>query len=322
MRIADIMKIDTYVKYDRIRQEELEKYNKQIASGKKVLVPSNDVIASVSALRLKKYNAEIDSFLRNMDFVSNIQSLAESALDNVVKAGQEVRVEIVRLLNTGVLDKEDANIIKEYLTSMRDYIIKEANISIGDTRLFGGVKSQTDPFDSNGVYQGDNIETTAPVAKGTELNTTFDGSKYFGVDTANGNKMAIVEAIDKIIEIIDGASASPPTNSLGELNSYTFSNVTVNGKTYNNVKILELFDIGLNTVMQYRSVIGSQMKVINDIKTQYQSNKVNNNELISNLEDADMPESITKLYQVQTAYQALIASYNQNKDLSLLKYYK
>ncbi|GAB6072486.1 hypothetical protein JCM14244_08630 [Venenivibrio stagnispumantis] len=322
MRIADIMKIDTYVKYDRIRQEELEKYNKQIASGKKVLVPSNDVIASVSALRLKKYNAEIDSFLRNMDFVSNIQSLAESALDNVVKAGQEVRVEIVRLLNTGVLDKEDANIIKEYLTSMRDYIIKEANISIGDTRLFGGVKSQTDPFDSNGVYQGDNIETTAPVAKGTELNTTFDGSKYFGVDTANGNKMAIVEAIDKIIEIIDGASASPPTHSLGELNSYTFSNVTVNGKTYNNIKILDLFDIGLNTVMQYRSVIGSQMKVINDIKTQYQSNKVNNNELISNLEDADMPESITKLYQVQTAYQALIASYNQNKDLSLLKYYK
>jgi len=321
MRIADIMKIDTYVKYDRIRQEELEKYNKQIASGKKVLVPSDDVIASVSALRLKKYNAEIDSFLRNMDFVSNIQSLAETALDNVAKAGQEVRVEIVRLLNTGVLDKEDANIIKEYLTSMRDYIIKEANISIGDTRLFGGVKSQTDPFDSSGVYQGDNIETTAPVAKGTELNTTFDGSKYFGVDTANGNKMAIVEAIDKIIEIIDGASASPPTHSLGELNSYTFSGVTVNGKTYNNIKILELFDIGLNTVMQYRSVIGSQMKVINDIKTQYQSNKVNNNELISNLEDANMPESITKLYQVQTAYQALIASYNQNKDLSLLKYY-
>ncbi|PMP76795.1 MAG: flagellar hook protein [Sulfurihydrogenibium sp.] len=313
MRITDLLRYDNYIKNDQIRQNEIEKYTRQIASGKKLLSPSDDTVATVASLRLKTINQDIERFGRNMDFVQNVLDFAETQLDSIVKAGQEVRVEIIRLLNTGVLDKEDAKVLRDYFVNMKDYIIKQANFKIGDTAIFGGIKTQTDPFTSDGTYQGETVETKVPVAPGVELNTTFNGAVYIGVNSVS-NKMIITEAIDKIVDIIDRAIAG--TGSLGELNTAT---INVNG---NNVKILEAFDIGLNNVMQYRSVIGTQIKTIQDLKSINEKNQVFNNELISKLEDTEAAEAITNLQKAQLAYQALISVFNQNRQLTLLNFFK
>jgi len=103
---------------------------------------------------------------------------------------------------------------------------------------------------------------------------------------------------------------------LGELNTAT---IPVNGQ---NLKILEAFDVGLNNVLQYTSIIGTKVKIINDLKSGFEKNKVFNNNLISNLQDVDTAEAITNLQKAQTAYQALIATYNQNRQLSLLDFFK
>ncbi|MGC9080340.1 flagellar hook protein, partial [Sulfurihydrogenibium sp.] len=309
MRITDLLRYDNYIKNDQIRQNEIEKYTRQIASGKKLLSPSDDTVATVASLRLKTINQDIERFGRNMDFVQNVLDSAETQLDSIVKAGQEIRVEIIRLLNTGVLDKEDAKVLRDYFVNMKDYIIKQANFKIGDTAIFGGIKTQTDPFAADGTYQGETVETKVPVAPGVELNTTFNGAVYIGVNSVS-NKMIITEAIDKIVDIIDRAIAG--TGRLGELNTAT---INVNG---NNVKILEAFDIGLNNVMQYRSVIGTQIKTIQDLKSINEKNQVFNNELISKLEDTEAAEAITNLQKAQLAYQALISVFNQNRQLTLL----
>jgi flagellar hook-associated protein 3 FlgL len=321
MRIPDISFFDTFIKYDRLREKDIDRYTKELASGKKILSPSDNTIDTVRSLRFKRLNNDIETYNRNIDLVKGTLDVAESTLGNIVNAGQEVRVEIIRLMNTGVLDYEDAQILRDYLNSLRDYIINQANVSIGDSRIFGGVKSQIDPFDPNtGIYQGETVETTVPVAKGVELNTTFNGQSYLGVNTNTG-KMAMVDAIDEIISIIDGASASPPTRSLEEINTATI-NVTVDGKNYGNVSILEAFDIGLDKVMQYRSKIGEQMVIADNLKIQNDTMRVNFSELISKLEDSDYAGVISELEKSKTAYEALLASIAQNKDLSLLKFIK
>ncbi|WP_457622724.1 flagellin N-terminal helical domain-containing protein [Persephonella sp.] len=321
MRIPDISFFDTFIKYDRLREKDIERYTKELASGKKLLTPSDNTIDTVRSLRFKRLNNDIETYNRNIDLVKGTLDVAETTLGNIVNTGQEVRVEIIRLMNTGVLDYEDAQILRDYLSSMRDYIINQANVSVGDSRLFGGVKSQIDPFDpTTGIYQGETLETTVPVAKGVELNTTFNGEAYLGVNTNTG-KMAMIDAIDEIIAIIDGASASPPTRSLEEINTATI-NVTVDGKDYGDVTILEAFDIGLSKIMQQRSKIGEQMVIADNLKIQNDTMKVNFSELISKLEDADYAGVIAELEKSKTAYEALLASISQNKDLSLLKFIK
>ncbi|WP_200763837.1 flagellin [Nitrosophilus alvini] len=312
MRVPEISLFNTFTKYDQIRQKEIEKYTQQLSSGKKILKPSDSTVDLAASLRFKSLQNDLEGYAKNMDYVQNTQSVAEGSLNSISETAQEARVEIVRLLNTGVLDQEDAAIVDEYLQSLKDYIINQANIKIGDSALFGGVKSQVDPFTADGTYQGETVETTVPVSKGVELNSTFRGDKYLGVNENTG-KIAIVEVLDKISEIINSGDLTRLHNP-GEVN------VTINGKSADT--ILDAFDLGLNAIMQHRSLIGSQGKTLEDLRTQNESLNVNFSELISKLEDADYTEAITNLEKAKTAYEATMASFAQNKDLSLLKYFK
>ncbi len=313
MRIPDIAFFDTFIKHDRIREKEIERYTKELASGKKILSPSDNTLDTVRSLRLQRLTEEIDTYNRNITTAKNVLDIAESTLGSIVETAQEVRPEIIRILNLGVLDKEDAEVLRDYFQGMRDYIIKMANTKIGDSSIFAGVKSQVDAFDQNGVYQGLEQETTIPVAGGVELNTNFNGKEYLGVNEKTG-KLVIVEALDKIIEMIDSGDIS-------QINQPVLD-VQVNGKDYGRITILEAFDVGLDTVSQHRSMVGEQMVIADNLKIQHDTLKVNFQELKSSLEDADYAETITKLEQAKTAYQALLASIAQNKDLSLLNYLK
>ncbi len=315
MRIPDISFFDTFIKYDRIKERDLEKFTKQLASGKKILAPSDNTVDHIRSMRFQRLNNDIETYNRNIALVKTNLDAAESTLGTIVNTGQEVRAEIIRILNTGVLDSEDAEILRDYFQSMRDYIVNQANIQVGDSSLFGGVKAQVEPFNSSGEYQGETVETTVPIAKGVELNTTFNGKNYLGVNEVS-NKITVVEAIDKIIEIIDSGDLSRLYNSSD------YIDVTVDGKAYGQVSILEAFDIGLNKIMQHRSLIGEQMVVADNIEQQNTTLKVNFSELISKLEDADYAGTIAELEKARTAYQALLASISQNKDLSLLNFIK
>jgi flagellar hook-associated protein 3 FlgL len=313
MRVSEQSLFNTYTKYDRIRQNEIERYTKELASGKKLLKPSDNAVDTVRTLRLKSLSTELQGYDRNTNLVRSTQEVAEGALGSMDEVGGETRVEIVRLLNTGVLDYEDGQVIKEYLTSARDYLLNQANAQVGGTRLFGGVASGSDPFAPDGTYNGVPSETTVAISKGVELNTTFNGASYMGVNSYS-NKMTTVEVLDTIIGIID-------SGDLTQLHTATI-NVNVNGTDHGAVKLLDAYDIGMEATMEGRSLIGNQMKVSEDIQAQNQAITNNLAALQSNLEDADYTSAITELQKSQTAYQALLAAFNQNKDLSLLNYFK
>jgi len=314
MRIPEISLFNTFTKYDGLRQKEIERYTQELASGKKILQPSDNAVDVSRSLRLKSLKSDIQSYMKNMDIVQSTQNVAESTLQNIIETSNEARVEIVRLLNTGVLDQEDAKIVDKYFQSLKEYIVGQANIKIGDSAIFGGVHTQEDPFNSHGEYNGSNKETTVPIAKGVELSINYNGKNYLGVDDID-NKMIIVKVLDKIHDIIDSGNLSRLHDDTG-----AEFNATFDGKTATNV--LDAFDLGLNAIMQHRSLIGSQEKTLENLREQHETLEVNFNELVSKLEDVDYTSAITNLEKTKTAYEATMASFAQNKDLSLLKYFK
>ncbi len=422
MRVPDISFYNTFIKNNEIKENKLLKYTNQLSSGKKILQPSDNAVDSAKSLRLGKIIDDISTYNRNMDQVQAVLETAESTLGNIVDVSQEARVHIIQTLNTGVMDAEDAQILKDYFQSIRDYIIKQANVSVGNSRIFGGVNAQIDPFNTQGIYQGQTLETKVPISKGVELNTTFNGIEYLGtiqsgvwndanadnnVDlTEVSNKIGVVKALDDIIQIIDsgdiyklhgyfsdmgyndpnnalvgatesgtltinygtytlnvnydGDTTSPNPSTLNELvnaintdptnqyiEAFVFQDkdgvyrlglvakndasipITVSdssgalSKRIGNVSsILETFDKGFNGVAAARSRIGTQMSVIDDLKPQNEFLQTVFSELKSKFEDADYASVISELEKVRTSYEALLASFNQNKDLSLLNFLK
>ncbi|HHE07573.1 MAG TPA: flagellar hook protein [Chlorobaculum parvum] len=312
MRVSEQSLFNTYTKYDRLRQSDIQRITEELSSGKKLLKPSDNSVDTIRALRLKSLSTELDGYNRNTEMVRSTQEVAEGAMGAIVEVGSETRVEITRLLNTGVLDYEDGQVIKQYLESARDFITNQANAQVGGIRLFGGVASGSDPFGPDGTYNGAAAETTVAISKGVELNTTFNGSDHMGVNI-NSGKMTAVEVLDSIIGIID-------SGDLTQLHTATLA-VDANGTDHGDVKLLEAFDIGMEAMMEHRSLIGNQMKVSEDIQSQNETIAVNFSQLQSKLEDADYSGAISELQKTQTAYQALLAAFNQNKDLSLLNYF-
>ena len=315
MRVSTLNIFNTFLKYDNKRQSEINRYTKEVSSGKRLLEPSVSPVDLAQSLRYKSLDKELDDFIKNANYVQNAQTIAEDALTHIIDSSMEVRGELVHILNTGVFDEEDAKVLKDYFEGMRNYFIDQANTKIGDHYLFSGVKSQTAPIDSTGKYQGGDTDVTVPIAKNVELPIKYTGYKeggdnYLGVGSIDGqDKMIVVAVLDKVINALNN----------GDLTSLHNDNfIKIDGNDYD---LLSAFDKGVNTISQHRSRIGSQEKALESIRVQHESFKVSYNKLVSDLEDADLPKSITNLEKSKLAYEATMASFNQNKDLSLLKYF-
>jgi len=308
MRVPDIKIFDLFLKYDRERETTLTRKTEELSSGKKLLYPSDNPVDAARVLRFKKLISSFDRFNRNIDFAKTSLENGESVLDTVTNTLQQVRVKIVQILNTGTINKDDARTLVDYFKAAKEYIINQANFKIGDNYIFGGVKNQTAPFDSDGTYNGETKTTTVQVANGVEVNLNFNGAQAFGVN-ATTNKIIAVEVIDKIIDIIQNGNIS-------QLNT---AEITVDG---NQMKLLDAFDKGLNKIMEYRSILGTQIATVENLKTQNENLRLHYSALVSKLEDADYAEAISEYEKAKTAYDALLASIQQTKDLSLLKYYR
>jgi len=319
MRVSSDVVFDILLKYDRLRTSQLERATKEISSGKSLLAPSDNPVDFARKIRFNRFEKKLERFNRNIDLSKNVLETAETSLNSAINVLEEARVKIVQVLNTGTLNEEEAKVLSNYFRKVANFVISMGNTKVGDSFLFGGVKSQTQPFDSNGVYRGETVETTVPIADGVEVNSTFNGKNYFGVaNSFSGTTITerdviiVVAVLNEIANIID-------FRDLTELNTDT---VTVNmGSGSQRLKLLEAFDKGLSQMMAYRSIVGTQEKVVDDIRTQNESIALHLRELQSQIEDADYAEAIANFEKAKTAYEALLATVNQVQNISLLNYF-
>jgi len=307
MRIPDVKFFDLFMKYDRERETTLERKTEELSSGKQLLYPSDNPVDFARVLRFKRLISTFERFNRNIDFAKTSLENGESVLDTVVNTLQEARAKIIQVMNTGVINDEDAKTLVDYFEAVKEYVVNQANFKIGDNYIFGGVKTQDPPFSPDGTYNGSTNVTTIPVANGVEVNLNFNGAVAFGVNSSSG-KITTVEVLDQIINIIQ-------SGNIDQLNTAT---ITVNGTQ---MKLLDAFDQGLSQIMEYRSILGTQIATVENIKTQNENLRLHYSNLVSKLEDADYAQAISEYDKAKTAYDALLATIQQTKDLSLLKYY-
>ncbi len=312
MRVADGMVFDILLRYDRLRSEQLKRSTEELSSGKSILKPSDNPVNFARSLRFQRFIEKIERFSRNIDLTDNTLKMAETSMTSAINLLQEARVRIIQVLNTGTLNGEDAKVLADYFRNVASYIVNMGNTKVGDSYIFGGVKTQSAPFDSDGTYNGETVETSVPVADGVSVNTNFNGADYFGVNRVS-NRITVVEILNRIADIIEA----------GDLERLHTETVSVDlGDGVEDLKLLDAFDKGLSHIEAYRSILGTQQRVVEDIKTQNDAVAVHFKELKSKIEDADYTEAIAEYEKAKTAYQALLAAITQTQNLSLLNYFK
>ena len=183
MRISTMQQFNSGVRGMLDNQTASMRTQQQISTGRRVLTPADDPIASTRILQLQQDISLRDQFGKNITAALNRQNLEEAILTSVTDNITVIRELTVKAGN-GSMTQEDRGYIgleiAERLDALEDLMnTKDAS----NTYIFSGFKGETEPFQSRPgggvVYFGDDGERTLEVSSSTKIQTNDSGKKLF-----------------------------------------------------------------------------------------------------------------------------------------------
>jgi flagellar hook-associated protein 3 FlgL len=161
----------------------LMRVQRQVSSGTKNLVPSDDPIAATRALAVSQSLAVGGQYAGSRAQARNMLSLTENALQSVTLLMQDAK-ELVVYAGNGTLSDADRESLATTLQSRFDQLLGLSNADDGNGQyLFAGFKSSSMPFikQTNGsvLYVGDEGQRLMQVDVSRQMPATETGRSIF-----------------------------------------------------------------------------------------------------------------------------------------------
>ena len=297
MRISTNMIFDQSVGALQQQSASLLHTAQQIASGRKILTPADDPVASARALDVSQSRSVNAQFTTNQGYAEDALKLVEGQLTGAGDILQYARDRVLEAGNPALSDSDRRSIA----TDLRAQF--DAMLAIANTRdangdyLFAGYQSQEAPFSSTvggASYQGDQGSRTMQVSSSRFMPTTFAGEQVFGSEASG-----VFATLSTFIDALEGPAAGMPAAVTSALDG---------------------IDRNFDNVLRVQAQIGSQLVEIDqlgsigsDLDLQYATT-------LSNLQDLDYNEALSRLTQQQTILQAAQQSFLKITGLSLFNY--
>jgi flagellar hook-associated protein 3 FlgL len=280
------------------QQVDLIKTQQQLASGKRVLTPSDDPIAAARALEIGQTKAIAQQYSKNADTAQSSLQLEESALNGVVNLIQDVRQRVVNSGDPG-LSSSDLQAFGSELSNSYQQLLSLANSTDGDGKyLFSGFAGGTKPFTQSsgaGVYAGDQGQRTIQIGTSRNIEVSDSGQNVFKPGVSGQD---LFQTIDTIKAAFNGGSVTS-----------TQIDTALNG-----------LDAALTNVSKVRSAIGARLSEIDSVKTINSDLDIQYSDTLSNLQDVDYTKAISDLSKQQVNLEAAQKSYVSVTQLSLFNY--
>jgi len=197
------MRISTNTLYDRgiagilDRQAAQLGLQQQIATGRRVLTPSDDPIAAAAILEIGQAKGLSDQYQINIGNARAALLLEEQALGDITRLLQDVKVIAVNAGNGSLRNEDRASLAKE-LEGRYQELLGIANRTDGNGQyLFSGYRGGTQPFSETqpGVvaYNGDEGQRLIRIGASRQLAVNDSGKAVFQV-IAEGNGSFVASA--------------------------------------------------------------------------------------------------------------------------------
>ena len=172
------------------QQAKLTEVDQQIASGKRILKPSDDPSATVQILNLNTEVLKLEQYSSNIDAARTQLSQTEEVLQQSGNVLQRAR-ELMLQANNDTLDSNNRKAIAGELSSLKSQLVALANTrdATGEY-VFAGFQVGTQPFSEEGksvVYAGDRAQRMTQVGSGIQMAVRDNGHEVFrNIRTGNG----------------------------------------------------------------------------------------------------------------------------------------
>ena len=190
MRISSIEQFQQGIDSILNQQAKLNQTQLQLATGKKILKPSDDPAVATQLLNLSSLKANNLQYDRNINTAQNELELQESVLASSGNVLQRVR-ELVIQANNGTQSEQSHKAIADEISNLTSELLQLANTkSPSGEYIFAGYNSRTPAFAKSGtgfIYQGDQGQRLLQVSEDTQLAVRDNGADVFqGMMTGDG----------------------------------------------------------------------------------------------------------------------------------------
>jgi len=381
------------------QQANLARTEQQLATGRRVLSPSDDPVAALQVLDISEDLQRVEQYQRNANLAEGQLALEDSTLGNVGNLIQRVRELVVQANNASQSPDTRASIATEIegrITELR---------SLANTRdangeyIFAGYQADTEPFTTQAgatVFNGDSGQRFLQLGASTQVAVRDSGSRIF-MEVASGNGAYAIAAnaansgtavagqgtvdgtfardsysinfiqatpTDPVTyEVVDSGSTVVATGNYeaGEVITFAGASIRFDGEpddgdtfavtpsvnqdiftTLQNIaddlnaatgspadvaqlntalgQALEHLDRGLDSVLEVRADVGVRQQ---QVESQLEINESFNLQLqttLSDVQDLDYAEAISRFNLELTALQAAQQSYVKMQGLSLFNF--
>lgn len=227
---------------------QLGKIMQQLATNKRMLLPSDDPIASVRVMRVQREEASLDQYRKNIDNVSSSLSTQEVNLKSISNAMLNVRDRLLWAAN-GSNTSEDLAAIAGELENLEKTLFTGTNVRDEEGRyLFSGTLSDIPSVTYDAVAEtysvtGNDKYRQAAVANGVLVEENVTAMNIFGagMDMLNQLHTVVTMLKDPLLDASNpavGVQIRTTIDQLDDTHSSLLGNITELGGRQNTLSLL------------------------------------------------------------------------------------
>ena len=340
------------------QQSAAAKTQQQLASGKRLLKPSDDPVASTRALDVTRAVEKLGQYERNSVQTENRLRLQETAVGGSIDVLQRVR-ELTVQANNGTQSNDTRGAIAAEIEQLRDALMQQVNMKDGTGKyLFGGYGEDKPPYMSFAGKAFPVLENAA----GLRVPGMLDGSGQLvpatlsgGVVVADGSldpadfssmaagqrhidigPSATLADVDPALSVYQHGSGSARSDLLADVQRLaeglrkpivSDSTIPVPAGALSQSQLstlmadsLSRLDNNIGHLSDVRTGIGTRLSQL-DVQTEIRSEStLQLQTTLSSLQDVDYADAIARLNQQLTGIQAAQQVFTKVQGLSLFNY--
>lgn len=288
MRITNNMLINNMLSNLGTNLTRMNKYQNQLATGKKISLPSDDPIVASRALKLRTDVAEIEQYRRNVDDATSWMEITEATLGQMGQIMQRVKELAVQGSN-GTTTPEDLDKIKQEMEQLKTQMTHLANTTYGGRYIFSGYKTDKPLMNENGVFLIDianSEQIQYEIGIGDNININVTGSDLFnnGTDATATDTSSLIETFNTLLAALGNGDNEAVANTLSQI------------------------DVDIDNILRVRSGVGARMNRLELTANRLEDDYVNFTKLMSKNEDVDIAEAIMNLLNEEYVYRASLSA--------------
>lgn len=301
MRISSNIMYEVGIKAMQDQQAGLVKNQEQLSTGRRVLTPSDDPIASARGLEMMQSQSITQQYNRNADLAKGNLSLEDGFLASITSVIQNVQENAIQAGNPSIGPGGYEGLGVAVRARYNELLgLANQKDSSGEYMFSGFYQGSTPPFSQlsgAGVFVGDQGQRNVQISASRGISANDSGASIFKPGVAGQD---IFKTLDDLANALNSTA--------------TAASVTTAVKT-------ALAELGaeLQNVSTVRATVGLRLNEIDSAQSTNSDLNLQYTATISSLLDVDPYKTISEMTQRRTNLEAAQKTYIQVTSLSMFK---